>query len=234
MKYRWKNKLSLICSVLFAINVNASTLHSLDNIEQLVYEYALLEAQSRFDNPQVVMGSLDSRLRLQACATHLDVFNNVVGTGIGNQTIGVKCSSPVAWTVYVPVKIKVLKSVVVAAKPLAAHQLITASDVKIQQLDVGSLRQGYINNIRQIVGQQLKYPIALGTVIKPKSVQAQKLVHRGEHIMLVALAGNMEVRMSGTALSDAVLGQRVRVKNISSKRVVEGVVEAAGIVKVAM
>jgi len=71
-------------------------------------------------------------------------------------------------------------------------------------------------------------------VIKPKSVQAQKLVHRGEHIMLVALAGNMEVRMSGTALSDAVLGQRVRVKNISSKRVVEGIVEAAGIVKVTM
>lgn len=234
MRYCWKNKLSLLCGLLLAVNVNADTLHSLDNIEQVAYEYALSKAQERFDSPQVAMGTLDSRLRLKACDTRLEAFNKLVGTGIGNQTVGVKCNSPVAWTVYVPVKVKVFKAVVVASKPLPAHQLITASDVKLQQLDIGSLRQGYINNIRQIIGQQLKYPIALGTVIKPKSVQAQKLVHRGEHIMLVASAGKMEVRMSGMALSDASLGQRVRVKNTSSKRVVEGVVDAPGIVKITM
>jgi len=234
MKYCWKNKLSIVCSLFFAANINADALHSLDNIEQVVYEYALSHAQENFDNPQIEMGTLDSRLRLQACEHHLDIFNNREGTGVGNQTIGVKCSSPVAWTVYVPVKVKVLQAVVVAARPLAANQLITAKDVKLKQLDIGALRQGYVNNIRKIVGQQLKYPVALGTVIKPRSVQAQKLVRRGEHIMLVALAGNMEVRMSGTALSDAILGQRIRVKNSSSKRVVEGVVEAAGIVKVTM
>jgi len=234
MRYFWKNKLSLVCSLLFAMNVNADTLHTLADIEQVAYEYALSRAQENFDSPQIVMGSLDSRLRLQACEQGLDVFNNTVNTGLGNQTIGVKCNSPVAWTVYVPVKVKVLQSVVVAVKPLAANQIITTADVKLQQWDIGALRQGYINNIRHIIGQELKYPIAMGTVIKPKSVRAQKLVHRGEQIMLVALAGNMEVRMSGEALSDASLGQRVRVKNNSSKRVVEGVVDAPGIVKVTM
>ena len=234
MRYFWKNKLSLVCSLLLTMNVNADTLHALDDIEQAAYEYALSQAQENFDGPQVVMGKLDSRLRLQACASSLDVFNNTVNTGLGSQTIGVKCNAPVTWTVYVPVKVKVFQSVVVAVKPLAANQIITTADVKLQQWDIGSLRQGYINNIRHLIGQELKYPIAMGTVIKPHSVRAQKLVHRGEHITLVALAGNMEVRMNGMALSDASLGQRVRVKNSSSKRVVEGVVDAPGIVKVTM
>jgi len=234
MKYFMKNTLWFLYCGLLAMNVSANSLHELDNIEQVAYEYALTKAQESFDSPQIVMDDLDSRLRLQACDKSLYVFSNIVNTGLGNQTIGVKCSSPVAWTVYVPVKVKVLQAVVVAVKPLSANQIIASSDVKLQQVDIGALRQGYINSIRQIVGQELKYPIAMGTVIKPKSVRAQKLVHRGEHIMLVALAGKMEVRMNGIALSDASLGQRVRVKNSSSKRVVEGVVDAPGIVKVTM
>jgi len=234
MRYFWKNKLSLICSLLLAVNVNAEPLHALADIEQVAYEYALSKAQERFDSPQIVMGELDSRLRLQACDKDLNVFSNTVTTGLGSQTIGVKCNSPVTWTVYVPVKVKVLQAVVVAVRPLAANKIITTADVKLQQWDIGALRQGYIDNIRQLIGQELKYPIAMGTVIKPQSVRAQKLVHRGEHIMLIASTGNMEVRMSGTALSDASLGQRVRVKNSSSKRVVEGVVDAPGIVKVTM
>jgi flagella basal body P-ring formation protein FlgA len=44
----------------------------------------------------------------------------------------------------------------------------------------------------------------------------------------------MEVRMNGTALEDASVGETIKVKNSSSQRVVEGVVEAPGIVKVTM
>ena len=51
---------------------------------------------------------------------------------------------------------------------------------------------------------------------------------------MVAEVGKMEVKMNGMALSDASLGQRIRVKNSSSKRVVEGVVDAPGIVRVNM
>lgn len=74
----------------------------------------------------------------------------------------------------------------------------------------------------------------MGTIINSKNLRPQKIIQRGELIMLVATAGQMEVRMSGTALSDGSLGQRVRVKNLSSKRVVEGVVDGPGTVKVTM
>lgn len=238
MKLNWM-QLSLLLSVVLTVNVYADTdntmLQPLGSIEQTAYEFALEQAQARnYDNPQITVESLDSRLRLQACDSKLKAFTNNSNTAIGSQTIGVQCHSPIPWTVYVPSKVKVLKTVVVAARPLAAKQLIRQSDVKLQQIDIGSLRQGYLKNTHDVIGQKLKYPIAMGAVVNPNGVRPQKIVHRGEQILLVAIAGNMEVRMNGTALSDAGKGQRIRVKNSSSKRVVEGVVEAPGIVKVTM
>lgn len=234
MIVNWKHKLSLICSIFVSFNLSADTLHALDRIEQVAYEYALKQAQASYDNPQIGMDSLDNRLRLQACDGALEVFSTKGVVSLGNQTIGVKCNSPVAWTVYVPVKVKVLKLVVVANRPLSSNQLITQDDIKLQQWDIGSLQHGYLDSTQLVIGQQLKYPVSMGSVIKPNGLEAQKIVHRGEQIMLVAMAGQMEVRMSGTALDDGTLGQRVKVKNSTSKRIVEGVVDAPGIVKVSL
>ncbi len=230
----WKVKLSLLIGFLLATNVLAATLHALDNIEQAAYEYALNQARMEHDNPQIIIQSLDPRLRLQACDSALEVYRRNAKSTIGNQTIGVKCHSPVAWTVYVPIKVKVFKEVVVTNRPLTANYIITKNDIKIKTWDIGLLRQAYGTDLGKFIGQQLKHAVSKGTVLSINSVKAQKIIRRGEQIILVASVGAMEVRMNGTALADAQLGQRIKVRNNSSKRVVEGIVEAPGIVKVVM
>lgn len=225
-------KLSLIIGLLLAANAQAIELHNVDSIEQAAYEYALKQAQAQYDNPQLVMGSLDSRLRLQACGSDLETFSQTVNLGIGKQTIGVKCHFPVSWTVYVPVKVKVFKSIVVASRSLNANTILTEDDLMMTRRDISVLRQAYVMDINQLVGQQLKYATTAGSALKVNAVKQQKIVRRGEHIMLVASVGTMEVRMSGTAMSDAILGQKVKVKNSSSKRVVEGIVKGPGLVQV--
>jgi flagella basal body P-ring formation protein FlgA len=230
----WKYTVSFILGFLLVMNVQAEDLHALGDIEQAAYEYALKQAQIHHDNPQVVMESLDRRLRLKTCDSELEVFTKNARTEIGHQTVGVKCSFPSTWTVYVPVKVKVFKTVMVVSSSLPANHIITAGDIKSQTRDIGTLRQGYLVDEKQLIGQQLKYSMSMGAVINPNSIRPQKIVRRGELILLVASVGKMEVRMNGTALADAQLGQRVKVKNSSSKRVVEGIVQAPGIVKVAM
>lgn len=225
--------LLMVASVV-SMPTRAESLHSLGNIEQAAYVFALEQAQAHYDNPQITMSSLDSRLRLQQCSSELNTFSKANNSGLGSHTVGVKCYGPVAWTVYVPVKVKVFKPVVVASKRLTAKQIIKKSDVRIEDKDISSLLHGHLSQTNLVVGQQLKYSIATGRVITPQSLLEKKLVHRGEHIMLVAKAGAMEVRMAGTALADAKRGQRVQVRNKSSKRVVEGVVSAPGIVQVTM
>lgn len=226
--------LILLVGCVMSMPTRSESLQSLNDIEQAAYVYALSQAEVKYDNPQIIMGDLDSRLRLQQCSGELNAFAKVTHSGLGNQSVGVKCYAPVAWTVYVPVKVKVFKPVVVATKRLIAKQIVTKSDIRIEQKDIGVLHRGYVDNTELVIGQQLRYSIAMGTVIDPQSLLAKKLVRRGEQIMLIAKAGTMEVRMSGTALADAKRGQRVRVRNMSSKRIVEGVVDAPGIVRVTM
>lgn len=234
MTINWKQAVSLLCGVFVSFNLFADSLQALEDIEQQAYEYALKQARVNYDNPQIAMDSLDNRLRLQSCEGALDVFSTKAVVELGNQTMGVKCAAPVAWTVYVPIKVRVFKLVLVASKPLSSNHLLKQGDIKLQQRDIGSLQYGYLSNPNLVIGQQLTSPISMGSVIKPNGLHAQNIVHRGEQIMLVAMAGQMEVRMSGTALADATLGQRVRVKNSTSKRIVEGIVGAPGIVEVSL
>jgi flagella basal body P-ring formation protein FlgA len=60
------------------------------------------------------------------------------------------------------------------------------------------------------------------------------LVRRGQQVTLLARTGSIEIRAQGRALSDGGVSDRIRVQNVNSLKVVEGVIEDAGIVRVAL
>ena len=63
---------------------------------------------------------------------------------------------------------------------------------------------------------------------------ADTVIHRGQEVTLVAGGAIIEIRASGRALRDAPAGARIQVQNLSSMTVVEGVVESADVVRVAL
>ncbi len=234
MKSKILLRVTLIVALMYSYNLKADLLQDVDSIEQVAHVYAMELAQANFGTPEVVTGNLDPRLRLQKCTNPLAAFKKGNKFGLGSQVIGVKCQSDTPWTVYVPVTVKLYKTVVVAANHLSANHLLSTSDIKLAQIDISTLRKDYFKEASLVVGQQLKYPLAMGTAISSTHIRPQKIVRRGETITLIAEAGSMQVKMTGKALSDAVLGEKVRVENSSSKRIVEGTVNAPGQVKISM
>jgi flagella basal body P-ring formation protein FlgA len=132
--------------------VRAMDLQSLTDIEQAAYMHAYEEAMAHYNNPQIVVDALDDRLRLSSCEQSLITFSKTAPNTLGNRTIGVKCQMPTDWTVYVPVKVKVLKKVVVATRPLAARQVLSRQDLQIQMMDISELNQGYLLKVSDVVG----------------------------------------------------------------------------------
>jgi flagella basal body P-ring formation protein FlgA len=59
------------------------------------------------------------------------------------------------------------------------------------------------------------------------------IVRRGQEVTLLSSDGAVEVRANGRAMIDGAAGSRIQVQNLSSLRVVEGVVESADLVRVA-
>lgn len=180
----------------------------------------------------VTTGRLDPRLRLAACADGLEAFLPPgAGSGRGG-TVGVRCNGPRPWVLYVPVTVRETREVVVLARPLGQDAVIGADDLALERRDVSRLAGGYFAADDLPVGQVLRRPLPAGAVVGPRQVAPRKLVRRGGQVILAARVQGLAVRMTGIALADAAAGDRIQVRNLSSKRVVEGVVGADGSVEV--
>ena len=82
------------------------------------------------------------------------------------------------------------------------------------------------------VGLTASRPIASGAVITNQVLLGAKAVERGQTVTLVADAGGMSVSMQGRALTDALVNQRVKVENLSSGKVVEGIARSQQVVEI--
>ena len=189
---------------------------------------------SHGSEPEVRAGALDSRLRLARCDSALEAFQANGSSMLGNTTVGVRCNGSTAWTLYVPVNVSLYGDVVVAARPLARNHLLTASDLKLARRDLAQLHAGYYSHIDQLVGKQAGRNIALDTAISTLQVKEPLTVKRGQRVKLVATAGGLEVRMAGEAMANGTTGERIKVRNLSSKRIIDGIIKSATTVQVPM
>lgn len=176
---------------------------------------------------------VDPRLRLAHCTRPLSAKAAPGGRAGGRATIEVSCPSP-AWRVFVPVTIEARVPVVVAARPLPLGVALAADDLVLAERDVHALPRGYYTRIEDAVGLEVGRAIGAGEALTPAVARAGTVVRRGQQVILLARTDGIAVRMKGEALSDGGVGHRVRVRNLSSARELEGIVRSAGVVEVPM
>jgi flagella basal body P-ring formation protein FlgA len=182
---------------------------------------------------ELEVGAFDPRLRLPACAT-LPVGRPSAATRSAAQlTIEVRCAAP-QWRHFVVVRVHAEEAVVVASRPLARLQVITADDVALVPRDLSLLPGGYFRRTEDAIGRIAQRGIGSGEVLATGVLRAATIVHRGQAVTLVVQAGGLNVRAPGIALADGGLDERVRVRNTNSSREIEGIVRSPETVEVAL
>lgn len=88
------------------------------------------------------------------------------------------------------------------------------------------MRSGYFGSVESALGLKVRQPILKGRALTPNQLEADHVVRRGQSVTLVVSSGGLKLNMSGKALIDGAIGQRIRVENSSSGRVVEGIVRS--------
>ena len=171
-------------------------------------------------------GPLDVRLKLARCDQPLQAFLRRGARVSARTIVGVRCSGSRPWKVYVPVDVIVTAKVFVANRTLPRGHLLTPEDLRAEERDVTRMVSGYITEPARVVGQRLKTQLLSGRVITPSMLAADKIVTRGQTVTLVVNNGGVAIRMTGKALSDGALNQRIRVENLNSGRIVEGIVRS--------
>lgn len=175
---------------------------------------------------------VDHRLKLAACASALTADLPAAFARGQRLTVAVRCPGKQAWKVYVPVDVHESVDVLVATHSLARDAVLTASDFAVEQRSLAGLQRGYIADRASITGMRLKRSIRAGQIITPAFIAAPTLVRRGQRVTLVASGSGLSIAAEGLALADGALGQRIKVRNMSSRQEVEGIVRSTQRVEV--
>ncbi|MBS1213214.1 MAG: hypothetical protein H6R26_1831 [Proteobacteria bacterium] len=184
------------------------------------------------ENHAVEVAPLDQRLQLPQCDQPLVVSSMPGSREIGNISVVVKCPGTQPWSIYGRAYVRLYKQVAVLRGTVRQGTILSTSDVDTVQKDAAMLRGGYLTP-DAVIGKPVRKTLSAGTVLLPTHLTTIKLVKRGQQVAIRAQNTAFEVSMAGVALMDGEAGQRIRVRNAASQRVVEGLVTADGEVSVA-
>ena len=176
---------------------------------------------------EVTASKLDPRIKLKPCSAPLEP--SLPGKTTVNRYTTVQVSCGNHWSIYVPVKVKQLKQVVVAAHNLGPGSLLDESALTLGYIDANQVRGEVVTDIARISGSKVKRHVQQG---RPLLLNLICLVCKGDNVTIYARRGGLTIKSSGTALKDGTAGDSIRIKNTSSGRFINARVIAVGEVEV--
>lgn len=209
---------------------NAFASENLSLLAEMVEKYLRQKLTvSTSDRVVINVTTPDSRLKLSVCEhpPKLTILNEPALLS-GSISVAVSCNQPVKWQVSVPCKITTYAVAAVLSQPLEKSQVISAQDYLLVEADITHLKQGPLRTATSVLGKIAQRALAKGTVLTQSMVANPVLIRRGDHITLIIQDPALEIRVIGEALSDGHLGKTIRVKNLSSNRVINAVVIEKG------
>ncbi|MBL1261621.1 MAG: flagellar basal body P-ring formation protein FlgA [Thiotrichaceae bacterium] len=181
---------------------------------------------------KVITSRLDPRLRLRQCETALEPFLPTGANLSGNTSVGIRCQDNKPWSLYVSAKIIKYADIYVATRFLSRGKKLKQDDYALERHDISNQSIGYITDINEIEGKILRRPLRHNSIIPPNALTEAMLVKRGDRVTILAQNTGVKVHMKGKALKSGVKGEVIRVRNLSSKRIIEGTVLSEGVVGV--
>lgn len=228
------NPLIAACTLGLVLGLPARAADGIESLEHIA-AIARASAAASTGRPaqELEVAPLDSRLHLAKCDSAPTGRLTPGGRSAAQLTIEVHCAAP-NWRQYVAVRVHAEERVVIAARPLARLQEVTAEDVAVLPRELATLPAGYFRRTEDVLGHVAQRNIGAGEVLGHEAVRAPPVVRRGQSVTLIVNSGGLSVRATGVVLADAGLAERVRVRNTSTSRLVEGIVRSADTVEVAL
>ena len=181
--------------------------------------------------PEVIMGSLDTRLQLTPCA-RIEPYLPP-GTRLwGRSRVGLRClEGAVRWNVFMPVTVKAWGPGWVLKRPVAAGSVLTQEDAELAEMDWAEQPYAVLANPDRWVGMQAALALQPGQALRQNMVRPVPAFGPGAQVRVSSSGAGFQVVVSGEALTAGIPGQSVRVR-LGGGRVVTGTVRDSQTVEV--
>lgn len=219
-----------VLTLVIALNITSvQAAHPLADIAETARKFLLSQD---FNSPypaEVTVLKLDSRLKLAPCQQPLGAELAFGTPRNGRQSVKVHCAGPKPWALLVPAKVLVYQDVVVATRTIARGTLLTKTDLQLEKRPSSELRGAVFERVDPLIRMRTRSQIQAGKPLRAQQIKPQVLIARGEIVTLSTVTSQLSVRTRVEALEDGGLGDRVKLRNRVSGRVVEATVKGRGI-----
>lgn len=111
-------------------------------------------------------------------------------------------------------------------------EIVTEADIRIVEMPWGRLGAFAIDDPEELVGMQVRRMLVPGRPVPRHSVIPPIIIARGDKVKIKLKHGALQLVAKGRAVTDAHLGQDVRVVNLSSNKTITAIARQEGIVEV--
>lgn len=129
-------------------------------------------------------------------------------------------------------KVRTYEQVAVISQSLPVKHILTKEDLHFEKLDTNKLSPGYITDVAKVLGMETRRLLKSGTPLNIYMLEKPLIIKQMAMINIISNVNGIVVKTSGQALQDGREGNSIRVKNISSNKVVVGKVIDSSTVEV--
>lgn len=201
-----------------------------ETIRKLATDFLSLQARSQPGEASVTMGQVDKRLNLTACQAPTAFLPNG-SKAWGKITVGVRCTAPVNWVIYLQANVQITSEYYVASRALSQGQLIAPDDMSKIKGDISNLPAGIVTNPDQVLGKSLQNSVSSGTPLRVDSFRSPAVVQQGQSVRVISNGPGFQVATDAQALNNAAEGQVAKAKT-SSGQTVSGIAKVGGIIEI--
>jgi len=205
---------------------------NLPALRAVVEQYLQTQTAGLPGQVTVKVGQVDPRTSLAACPAP-EAFQQPGARAWGKTTVGVRCTAPSPWTVYIQATVNVVADYVAAAVPLAQGQPVDASQLVLMRGDIAAMPNGIITDMAQAIGRMPTASLPAGTPLRLDTLRSKPVVQQGQTVRLVSKGANFSVSAEARAINNAGEGQVAQART-QSGTVVSGTARAGGIIEVAI
>ena len=222
----------MLIPLFYANPLIASEYHSHEQIRNTAIEFVRSQIPEDISIKDINAGKIDSRIRFKQCSQALEASSSMKKHIAKNWTIGVRCYGEKPWSIYISVKAKLTRDMLVSKTTITRGEMITADKVTLMEQEITNQNQKYFSDLANITGWEARRTIRPNRVINSSMLQEALLVHKKESVLIYAQNQKIKISMKGTALKNGRYNEMIKVRNDSSKKIIDAMVIDRGIVAV--
>lgn len=194
------------------------------DIRQQVTEFLNTASANLNGDITVSVNNIDQRLRLRKCPSRIGITATSGTVKAGRNTIQVSCLSDTPWRIFITGQVQVLRKILLTSVPISKGHMITASDIKIKKMDISKIPINYFQDKTLVINKIAKRNIRAGSVLNANILTVPLLIKRGDNVSIIAANNGFTITMKGIAMANGSKGDNIKVKNIRTKKIIQGVI----------